>query len=109
MSDELGEVFGALADPTRRLMLETLAHEGSTSVPELHEQLPISRQGIAKHLASLERAGLVERLPGGGREVRYELRPRALAPASRWLARTERDWERRLGRLKRALEAPPRS
>ena len=109
MSDELGAVFAALSDHTRRLMLETLVHDGSTSVPDLSERLPITRQAIAKHLASLQDAGLVERERGEGREVRYRLRPRALAPAAAWLARTERDWERRLGRLKRAVESARRA
>ena len=109
MSDRLGAVFAALADPTRRAMLEALVREGSTSVPELSEELPISRQAIAKHLASLQRAGLIERARGGeGREVRYDLRAGALAGASAWLEDTERDWERRLSRLKRVVERPVR-
>lgn len=106
LSDNLGAVFAALADPTRRAMLEALVREGSTSVPELSEQLPISRQAIAKHLASLDRAGLIERASASGREVRFQLRAGALAPASAWLEQTERDWERRLARLKRAVELP---
>lgn len=109
MSDRLGAVFAALSDPSRRLMLERLLSDGSISVPELSEQLPISRQAVAKHLASLQSAGLVERAPGDGREVRYELRPGALAPAAAWVERTERGWDRRLARLRRAAESSGRS
>jgi len=107
VSDRLGAVFAALADPTRRLMLETLAREDSTSVPELSGELPISRQAVAKHLASLRSAGLIERVPSSGREVRYRLRPRALLPAASWLERTEQEWDARLLRLQGALERGP--
>jgi len=108
LSDALGAVFAALSDPTRRGMLERLVREGSTSVPELAGELPISRQAVAKHLASLYDAGLVVRAPGEGREVRYRLRPHALAGATAWLERTEDAWDTRVGRLKRALEKPSR-
>jgi DNA-binding transcriptional ArsR family regulator len=104
LSDPVGEVFAALADPTRRTMLETLLREGSTSVPSLSGTLPISRQAIAKHLATLGDAGLVERTRGRGREVRYRLRPWALAPATRWMHDAEAAWEARLARLKDAVE-----
>jgi DNA-binding transcriptional ArsR family regulator len=104
-SAALDEVFGALADPTRRGVVQTLLHDGSTSVPELSAQLPISRQAVAKHIATLEQAGLLERLPGGGREVRYGLRGEAIAPAAAWLNDAGQAWETRLGRLKRAVES----
>lgn len=101
---QLDRVFGALADPTRRGVVATLLSEGSTSVPELSAQLPISRQAVAKHIATLEHAGLLERLGGPGREVRYGLRDGALGPAAAWMRGAEADWERRLSRLKRAVE-----
>ncbi len=104
MSDPLGQVFAALADPTRRGMVQTLLSEGSTSVPALSAGLPISRQAVAKHVAALEEAGLLERLPGQGREVHYALRGEALAPAAAWLQDAEASWDRRLARLKRAVE-----
>ena len=89
LSDELGPVFAALADPTRRGMVEALLRDGTTSVPALSAGLPISRQAVAKHLATLEQAGLLERLPASGREVRYGLRGEALARRRR-LAREPR-------------------
>ena len=97
-------MFAALADPTRRLMVQALLREGTTSVPSLTAALPISRQAVAKHLATLDHAGLVERSPARGREVRYRLRDGALAPATAWLAGAEAAWEGRLARLKEAVE-----
>jgi DNA-binding transcriptional ArsR family regulator len=104
LSDELGAVFAALADPTRRSMIETLLRDGTTSVPRLSAALPITRQAVAKHLAALDDAGLVERAPAAGREVRYRLRGGALVPASEWIAGAEAVWEDRLARLKSAVE-----
>jgi DNA-binding transcriptional ArsR family regulator len=109
LSDELGSVFAALADPTRRHMLSTLMREGSTSVPALSASLPISRQAVAKHLAALDQAGLLKRLPASGREVRYGLREGALTPAAAWLQEAEASWDGRLGRLKGAVESGRRS
>lgn len=105
-ADAIGPVFAALADPTRRQIVETLVREGSTSVPALSAALPISRQAIAKHLAALGDAGLIERADGtsGGREVRYRLRPGALTPASAWLDETAAAWDTRLARLKTSVE-----
>jgi ArsR family transcriptional regulator, cadmium/lead-responsive transcriptional repressor len=102
--DRVGEVFAALADPTRRLMVKELLRDGTTSVPALSAVLPITRQAVAKHLSALDHAGLVERAPAAGREVRYRLRADALAPASAWLREAEAAWEGRLARLKDAVE-----
>lgn len=104
MSDPIGPVFAALADPTRRHVVETLLRDGSTSVPALAAGLPITRQAVAKHLATLGDAGLIERAPGATREVHYRLRPGALAPASEWLQETAATWDDRLTRLKGAVE-----
>jgi DNA-binding transcriptional ArsR family regulator len=103
---DVGPVFAALSDPTRRSMIETLLTEGSTSVPALSGALPISRQAVAKHLTVLSEAGLVERArERGGREVRYRLRPGALHEAATWMRATEDAWDDRLERLKRTVEA----
>jgi DNA-binding transcriptional ArsR family regulator len=102
--EQLGPVFAALADPTRRAMIEALLRDGTTSVPHLTAQLPITRQAVAKHLATLDHAGLVERAPASGREVRYRLRGGAIESAAAWLSRAEGEWEQRLARLKGAVE-----
>ncbi len=104
--DPVGPVLAALADPTRRAVVEALLRDGTTSVPVLTAALPISRQAVAKHLATLGEAGLVERTPGSGREVRYRLRDGGLDPAAAWMRSAESAWDRRLARLKRAVEAP---
>jgi DNA-binding transcriptional ArsR family regulator len=104
LSDPVGPVFAALADPTRRSVVEALLRDGTTSVPALTAALPISRQAIAKHLATLGDAGLVERAPGAGREVHYRLRDGGLNPAATWIRATETAWDNRLARLKRAAE-----
>ena len=101
--DRVGAVFGALADPTRRHMVETLLRDGSTTVPALTSALPITRQAVAKHLATLDDAGLVER-SRAGRQVSYRLREGALRPAAVWLQETEVAWDRRLGDLKAVVE-----
>ena len=100
----LDAIFAALADPTRRQVVETLLAEGETSVPRLTGRLPMTRQAVAKHLSALDEAGLVQRSPGKGREVLYALRPGALAPAADWVRHAEGDWDRRLGRLKDVVE-----
>jgi DNA-binding transcriptional ArsR family regulator len=103
---QLDRLFGALSDPTRRHVLETLLEAGSTSVPRLAAELPISRQAVAKHLATLSDAGLVERVSGPGREVAYRLAPGALRPAASWIQEADRAWGERLERLRRSVEGP---
>ncbi len=85
-------------------MIEALLRDGTTSVPRLTAELPITRQAVAKHLATLDHAGLVERAPAAGREVYYRLRNGALQSAGAWLAQAEAGWEGRLARLKDAVE-----
>jgi DNA-binding transcriptional ArsR family regulator len=104
LSDDVGHVFAALADPTRRWMVESLLREGTATVPALTAALPITRQAVAKHLSTLDDAGLIERAPATGRQVSYRLCGGALAPATAWLRKAELAWEDRLGRLKDAVE-----
>ena len=102
-SDPVGPVFAALADPTRRRMVETALHEGAVTVPQLAAELPISRQAVAKHVDALQEAGLLRR-EGEGRRLSYRLEPRSLRAATAWLERVEREWDSRLARLKRSVE-----
>jgi len=85
-------------------MVEELLRDGTTSVPALTAVLPITRQAVAKHLSMLDQAGLVERAPATGREVRYRLRAGALTPAAAWLDQAEAAWDGRFSRLKDAVE-----
>jgi DNA-binding transcriptional ArsR family regulator len=105
VSDHVGQVFAALSDPTRRWMIESLLRDRATSAPALTAGLPITRQAVAKHLAALDNAGLIERAPARGREVHYRLREGALEQAAGWLAQAEAAWDGRLGRLKQAVES----
>jgi DNA-binding transcriptional ArsR family regulator len=108
MSAATDEVLTALADPTRRRVLTLLAERGEGTATTLAGELPVSRVAVVKHLAVLDRAGLVE---GGrrGREVRYRVRPDRLQETARWMAGLASQWDRRLDALKRLAEeeAPP--
>ena len=97
-------VIAALADPTRRKVLDLLAAQGEATATTLAERLPVSRQAVVKHLAVLDAAGLVS---GSrvGREARYTVRPATLHTTARWMASLAADWDRRLARIKRIAEA----
>jgi DNA-binding transcriptional ArsR family regulator len=98
-----GSVRVALADPTRRRLLDLLAAHGEATATALAERLPVSRQAIVKHLAVLGTAGLVSGCRVG-REVRYALRPAALDAAARWIVSLAARWDRRLAAVKRIAE-----
>jgi DNA-binding transcriptional ArsR family regulator len=98
------DVFTALADPTRRYVLETLAARGDATATELAAELPVTRQAVAKHLGSLGEAGLVE-ARRAGRETRYRLTPEPLGDAVTWLEQVGGQWDERLGALRRHLAA----
>jgi DNA-binding transcriptional ArsR family regulator len=99
------EVFIALADPSRRGILATLAASGPATATDLATRLPITRQAIAKHLALLAEAGLVAAEPGERRRVRYRLRSTPMQVAQQFLAALARDWDRQLGALQDHLNA----
>lgn len=96
-------VFAALADPTRRGLLGTVAERGPVTATELADDLPITRQAVAKHLRVLGDAGLVTPRREG-RETRYEARPEPLREVTDWVDTVGAAWDRRLGRLRRQLE-----
>jgi DNA-binding transcriptional ArsR family regulator len=97
----LDQVYGALADPTRRAILGLLA-EGELNVGSLAERFPISLNGVSKHVKVLERAGLVERSVQG-REHRLRLNAEPLQEAARWLEHYRTFWNNRLGALEAFL------
>ena len=104
LHDEIGPVLAALADPTRRQLLDTLAEAGQASATRLTAYVPVSRQAVIKHLHVLEDAGLVTRRRAG-REVLYRVRPEPLDISAQWLAHRAALWDRRLAAIKRAAEA----
>jgi DNA-binding transcriptional ArsR family regulator len=96
------EVFEALADPTRRRIVELLA-EDERSAGELAGQFRVSRPAISKHLRVLREAGLV-RVRGEAQRRIYRLEPEALGRAEGWLARHRQFWQERLDALEAHLE-----
>ena len=106
--DPVGATFAALSDPTRRHVIGVLSGGQEASVTELARELPISRQAVAKHLAALADAGLVESTRQG-RETRYRLTPGPLTDAGAWLDRVSDEWDSRLGRLRRLADTRPQS
>lgn len=98
-----GAVFHALSDPTRRQVLQALAHGGSLTASAIAADLPVSRQAVTKHLTALRDAGLARATPAG-REVRYVLTPEPMAEAVDWITQTGDAWDGRLARLQRSLE-----
>jgi DNA-binding transcriptional ArsR family regulator len=97
MPGSLGATFAALADPTRRAILERLAH-GEASVTELAEPFQVSLPAISKQLRVLEQAGLLIR-EKEGRVRRCRLDAEPMKEAAEWLARYRRYWERQLDSL----------
>jgi DNA-binding transcriptional ArsR family regulator len=97
-------VFAALADANRRAILAELSANGPATATELANALPITRQGIAKHLALLADAGLVSPEPGEGRRVRFHLQSGPMRVAQQFMAALARDWDGPLAALKGRLD-----
>src|SRR5437870_12590065 len=95
-------VFLALADPTRRLLLQHLCEEGSGTAASFAARLPITRQAITKHLVTLEQAGLVT-VHEMGRERRYVPQPEVLSTVTTWIGAIEAQWDQRLAALRSYL------
>lgn len=101
MSDPLTLTFQALADPTRRLILERL-RGGEATVQELAEPLPMTQPAVSKHLKVLEAAGLVVRRPDAQR--RYaRIRGEPLMQVIRWTTEFQRLWDESFARLDNLL------
>jgi DNA-binding transcriptional ArsR family regulator len=95
-------VFAALADETRWDILSRLGSR-ELSASALAVELPVSRQAIAKHLAALTEAGLVEAVPSG-REIRYRALGARLSAVATELDRIGTEWDARLGRIRSVAE-----
>ncbi|MGH7642535.1 MAG: ArsR/SmtB family transcription factor [Candidatus Dormibacteria bacterium] len=103
---DVGQVFIALADPTRRQLLETLGRGRCASASSLAAELPVSRQAVMKHLALLERSKLVSS-NRSGREVLFTVRPETLAIAGSWMTELALTWRVGLQVLKQVAESAP--
>ena len=99
------DVFAALSDPTRREVLTLVGEQGEATASDLARRLPVSRQAIQKHLASLAAAGLVADRRAG-REVLYRLTPAPMSEAVSWMASVGAQWDARLAALQRQLARP---
>jgi ArsR family transcriptional regulator, cadmium/lead-responsive transcriptional repressor len=98
------ELWSAIADPSRRQVLDLLVGNGAVSASWLAGRVPFTRQAVSKHLAVLERAGLISRRKQG-REVLYQVQADRLDQATRAMAELAAQWDRRLAAIKRLAEA----
>ena len=97
------KLWAAVGEPSRRRVLDVLLARGEATPTALAAELPLSRQAVAKHLAVLDRVGLVEGRRHG-REVRYVVRPERLATAAQAMTQVASEWDRRLQAIKRIAE-----
>ncbi|HEX6194797.1 MAG TPA: metalloregulator ArsR/SmtB family transcription factor [Jiangellaceae bacterium] len=102
------QLWSAIGDPTRRRMLDLLLAAGVGTATTLSEQLPVTRQAVAKHLGVLDRAGLVQATPAG-REKRYQVDQAQLERAVAQLNAVGNTWDARLRRIKEIAEAIKKS
>ncbi|MFL6157000.1 MAG: ArsR/SmtB family transcription factor [Marmoricola sp.] len=102
------ELWSAIGDPTRRRMLDLLLSEGGGTATSLSEQLPVTRQAVAKHLTVLEKAGLVAATTAG-RERRYDVDEIRFARAVDQITSVGSAWSARLRRIKTIAEAIQRA
>ncbi len=100
---QIGEALAALADLTRRQLLDQIAAAGGATATRLAGGMPITRQAVVKHLSVLTQAGLVT-AQRQGREVRYAVQPSRLRQVEQWAARAAEQWESRLDAIKHIAE-----
>jgi DNA-binding transcriptional ArsR family regulator len=103
-STQVDDAFRALADPTRRAMVEQLSR-GPVAVSDLAAPFPMSLAAVVQHVQILEDSGVI-RTEKVGRVRTCRLEPRGLEGAERWIARHRAQWERRLDRLGEFLARP---
>ena len=97
-STALDDLFGALAEPTRRALFQRLMHEGPRTATVLAADSALTRQAVVKHLQALVGAGLAT-AERAGREVRYRATPEQLAVVVAWLTESSSTWDKRVARL----------
>ena len=101
--DEDDDLWEAMADPTRRKLLDLLVAGGHATATTLTADMPVSRQAISKHLSLLQRVGLID-AHRQGREVQYTVREQRLAEATGALSQVANRWDRRLRAIKQLAE-----
>jgi DNA-binding transcriptional ArsR family regulator len=103
--DDVDEVFRALADPTRRKLLDELFARDGQTLTELEEGLPMTRFGVMKHLKVLEQAGLVTTRRSGRTKLHFLNAVPIRLIHDRWVSKYAEPWAAGLSGLKRQLES----
>jgi DNA-binding transcriptional ArsR family regulator len=98
------DMFVALADPTRRTILELLASSGELSATAIYEQFPVSPQAVSQHLKVLREAKLVE-VEKRAQKRLYRLDPQTLSQFEAWVQQMQQRWSERFGALDTVLES----
>ncbi len=98
------DMFVALADPTRRNILELLANSGELAATAIYEQFPVSPQAVSQHLKVLREAHLVEMEKRAQQHV-YRLNPQTLSQFEAWVEQMKQRWEERFAVLDTVLES----
>ncbi|WP_218012839.1 ArsR/SmtB family transcription factor [Virgibacillus ndiopensis] len=102
-SNNFENILIALADPTRRELLDLIALRGQATATTLATTVTVSRQAVVKHLTILKDARLVSS-NRVGREVRYKVCPQQLSSTAEWMKNLAEDWDRKLDWIKRIAE-----
>src|SRR6267154_1168309 len=97
------DMFVALADPTRRQILELLATNGELTATAIYEQFPVSPQAVSQHLKVLREAKLVEMEKRAQKHV-YRLNPQTLSQFEAWVQQMKQRWDERFAALDQVLE-----
>ena len=99
------KLWFAIAEPSRRKLIEVLLLKGEATASRLADDVPFSRQAVSKHISVLKRAGLVKERKTG-KEVRFSLSPEGLSAAAQELSQAATLWDERLQKIKRLGETP---
>jgi DNA-binding transcriptional ArsR family regulator len=97
------DIFVALADPTRRNILEILANSGELTATAIYEQFPVSPQAVSQHLKVLREAHLVEMEKRAQKHL-YRLNPETLSQFEAWVQQMQQSWSERFDALDTVLE-----
>jgi DNA-binding transcriptional ArsR family regulator len=97
------DMFVALADPTRRTILEILANSGELSATAIYQQFPVSPQAVSQHLKVLREANLVEMEKHAQKHL-YRLNPHTLSQFETWVQQIQQRWSERFDALDAVLE-----
>jgi len=100
----LMDMFVALADPTRRNILELLANSGELAATAIYEQFPVSPQAVSQHLKVLREANLVEMEKRAQKRL-YRLNPHTLSQFEEWVQQMQQRWSERFDALDTVLES----